>query len=73
VQVGTRGGALERGFEQQILHKLLANFECLSTLVNGTQLQLTKFFTIFHYKFAMPPKSKIVSLEKLDNFYIGRF
>jgi hypothetical protein len=28
--------------------------------------------TIFHSKFEMPPKSKVVSLEKLDNFYIGR-
>jgi hypothetical protein len=33
---------------------------------------LTKFFTIFHYKFEMPRKSKVVSLEKLHNFYIGR-
>jgi hypothetical protein len=34
---------------------------------------LTKFSTLFHFKFAMPPKSKVVSLEKLDNFYIRRF
>jgi hypothetical protein len=26
-----------------------------------------------HYKFAMPPKSKVVPLEKLNHFYIGRF
>jgi hypothetical protein len=30
-------------------------------------------FHHFHSKFAMPPKSKVVPLEKLDNFYIGRF
>jgi hypothetical protein len=41
--------------------------------MNSTRLQLTKFFTLFHSKFEMPPKSKVVSLEKLDNFYIGRF
>jgi hypothetical protein len=32
-----------------------------------------KNHTFFHSKFEIPPKSKIVSLEKLDNFYIGRF
>jgi hypothetical protein len=42
-----------------------------STQVNSAQLQLTKFFTIFHSKFEMSPRSKVVSLEKLDNFYIG--
>jgi hypothetical protein len=51
-----------RGFEQQVLHKLLAYIEFFSTPVNSTQLQLTKFFTIFHSKFEMPPKSKVVSL-----------
>jgi hypothetical protein len=42
-------------------------------LMNRKKLQLTEFFSIFHSKSAMPPKSKVVSLEKLDNFYIGRF
>jgi hypothetical protein len=32
---------------------------------------LAEFFSIFHSKSALPPKRKVVSLEKLDNFYIG--
>jgi hypothetical protein len=28
---------------------------------------------LFHSKFEMSPKSKVVSLEKLDNFYIRDF
>jgi hypothetical protein len=36
-------------------------------------LQLTKFSTLFHSKFEIPSNMKVVSLEKLDNFYIGRF
>jgi hypothetical protein len=43
-----------------------------SAHVNSTQLQLTKFFTIFHSKFEMPLNMKVVSHEKLDNFYIGK-
>jgi hypothetical protein len=34
---------------------------------------LTKFFTLFHSKFEMSFYMKVVSLEKLDNFHIGRF
>jgi hypothetical protein len=41
--------------------------------MNSTQLQLTKFFTLFHSKFEMSPESKVASLEKLDNFHIVRF
>jgi hypothetical protein len=41
--------------------------------MNSTRLQLTKFFTLFHSKFEMPPKSKVVSLKKLDNFDIARY
>jgi hypothetical protein len=40
--------------------------------MNSTRLLLTKFFTIFYPKFEMPPKSKVVSFKKLDNFYNGR-
>jgi hypothetical protein len=29
-------------------------------------------FTLFHTKFEMPSNMKVVSLGKLDNFYIGR-
>jgi hypothetical protein len=36
------------------------------------KLQLTKFFTFFRSKFEMPSNMKVVFLEKLDNFYIGR-
>jgi hypothetical protein len=34
---------------------------------------LTKFSTLFHSKFEMLINMKVVSLEKLDNFHIGRF
>jgi hypothetical protein len=54
-------------------HELLAKMRFFSVSVNSTQLQLTRFFTIFHSKFEMPSKSKVVSLEKLDKFYIDRF
>jgi hypothetical protein len=44
-------------------------------LYSGEQalLQLTKFSTLFQSKFEIPSNMKVVSLEKLDNFYIGRF
>jgi hypothetical protein len=41
--------------------------------VNRSCWQLTKFSTLFHSKFEMPSNMKVVSLEKLDNFYIERF
>jgi hypothetical protein len=34
---------------------------------------LTKIFTFFPSKFEMPIYMKVVSLDKLDNFHIGRF
>jgi hypothetical protein len=34
---------------------------------------LYQFFTNFPSKFGMPFNKKVVSLEKLDNFHIGRF
>jgi hypothetical protein len=52
---------------------MLAKFMSFFALVNSARLQLTKFFTLFHSKFEMPPKSKVVPLKKMDNFYIGRF
>jgi hypothetical protein len=55
------------------LHKLLPNFECRQIRVNRSCWQLAKFSTLFHYKFEMSSNMKVVSLEKLDNFYIGRF
>jgi hypothetical protein len=60
-------------FSQQILHKTLPNFECRHIPVNGRCWQLTKFFTFFLSKFEMPIYMKVVSLDKLDNFHIGRF
>jgi hypothetical protein len=36
-------------------------------------LQLTKFFTHFRSKFEMPIYTKVVSLNKMDNFLKGRF
>jgi hypothetical protein len=60
-------------FFQWILHKLLPNFECHFVLVNRSYWQLTKFFTLFLSQFEMPIYMKVVSLDKLDNFHIGRF
>jgi hypothetical protein len=36
-------------------------------------LTLTEFWHIFCLEFEMSPSKKIVSLEKMHNFYIGRF
>jgi hypothetical protein len=36
-------------------------------------LAVTMFFANFHSKFEMPIYMKVVSLDKLDNFHIGRF
>jgi hypothetical protein len=55
------------------LHNLLPNFECRHVPVNRRCWQSTKFFTFFHSKFEMPIYMKVVFLDKLDNFYIGRF
>jgi hypothetical protein len=60
-------------FSQQILHKLQPNFECRSISVNRSCWRLTKFFTLFHSKFEMPIYMKVVFLDKLNNFHIGRF
>jgi hypothetical protein len=60
-------------FFQQFLHKLQPKFECHSVSVNRSCWQLTKFSTLFHSKLEMPSYMKVVSLEKLDNFHIGRF
>jgi hypothetical protein len=59
-------------FDQPFEHELLAKMMSFLAPVNSTRLQLTKFFTIFHSKFEMPPRSKVVSFEKLDNFCIER-
>jgi hypothetical protein len=60
-------------FSQRILHNLLPNFECHSVSVNRSCWQLTKFSTLLHSKFEMPFNMKVVSLQKLDKFHIGRF
>jgi hypothetical protein len=51
----------------------LYNFYKGSVSMDRSCWQLTKFFTFFHSKFEMPFNMKVVSLEKLDNFHIGRF
>jgi hypothetical protein len=33
---------------------------------------LTTFFILLHLKFEMPIYMKVVSLDKLDNFHVGR-
>jgi hypothetical protein len=45
------------------------------SLCFGEQEMLTvdHVFTNFHSKFEMPICMKVVSLNKLDNFHIGRF
>jgi hypothetical protein len=62
-----------RVFSQWILHKLQPNFECRHVPVNRRCWQLTKFFTIFLSKFEMSIYMEVASLDKLDNFHIGRF
>jgi hypothetical protein len=44
-----------------------------SVSVNRRYWQLTKISTLFHSKLEMPSYMKVVSLNKLDNFHIGRF
>jgi hypothetical protein len=41
--------------------------------VNRSCWRLTTFFTNFHPKIEMSIYMKVVSLDKLDNFHIGRF
>jgi hypothetical protein len=52
-------------------HNLQAKLLVFMVPMNSTWLQLTNCFPLFHSKFDMPPKSKVVSLEKLDNFILG--
>jgi hypothetical protein len=60
-------------FPQRIWHNLLPNFECRHASVNRSCWRLITFFTNFHSKFEMPIYMKVVFLDKLDNFHIGRF
>jgi hypothetical protein len=62
-----------RCFAQQVWHKMYPKFECHSVLMNKRCWQLTKISTLFHSKLEMTTYMKVVSLDKLDNFYIGRF
>jgi hypothetical protein len=48
-------------------------FECKSVSMYRRCWQLTKISTLFHSKLEMPSYMKVVSLDKLDNFHIGRF
>jgi hypothetical protein len=48
----------------------ILRFSCLETLF---KIALTKFLSILHSKFEMPPIRKMVSLKKMHNFCIGRF
>jgi hypothetical protein len=60
-------------FYQQILHKRHPKFECHSLLMNRRCWLLTKISTLFQSKLEMPSYMKVVPLDKLDNFHIGRF
>jgi hypothetical protein len=60
----------------EILLRLIRNLAqtfCFSRLSQKTKAGLTEILNKFHSKFQMPPIIKIVSLEKANNFYIGRF
>jgi hypothetical protein len=52
---------------------MLPNFECRHVSVNRSCWQFTTFFILFHSKFEMPFYMKVVFLDKLDNFHIGRY
>jgi hypothetical protein len=49
------------------------NFECRFVSINRSCWRLTKFFTFFLSNLEIPIYMKIVFLEKLENFHIGRF
>jgi hypothetical protein len=53
--------------------QITANFECHHIPVNRSCCRLTTFLVNFLSKFEMPIYMKVVSLDKLDNFRIGRF
>jgi hypothetical protein len=61
-----------RGFAQWILHKLLAKLELCSLLMNSAWRRRPRFYTTFHLKFEMPLNMKVVSHDKLHNFFVGR-
>jgi hypothetical protein len=62
-----------RCFSQRNLHKVHPKLECQSVSMNRRCWQLTKISTRFPSKLEMPSYRKVVSLDKLDNFRIGRF
>jgi hypothetical protein len=55
------------------LHKLLAKTGIFSALVNSNTPRSNAKFIKFYYEFHMPLHNKVVGLEKLHNFGIGRF
>jgi hypothetical protein len=55
------------------LQERRANIECWPVLENKRYCQSIKFFTNFHSKFEMPIYTKVMSLNKMDNFHKGRF
>jgi hypothetical protein len=60
-------------FDQWFEHKLLAKMLSFSALVNSTQPQLTKFFTIFHFKLKCHPKAKLWPSKDWTTFMLGEF
>jgi hypothetical protein len=60
-------------FFSTVLHKMHLKFEGHSVSRNRRCWTLTKISTLFHSKLEMPSYMKVVSLDKLDNFHIGRF
>jgi hypothetical protein len=60
-------------FSQQFLHNLQPKFEYQHVSMNRSCWKLIKISTVFRSKLEMPSYMKVVSLDKLDNFHIGRF
>jgi hypothetical protein len=61
------------GLDQRIWHKKQIKLVEFSAPGNNRSRHWLAFCTLLHSKSAMPPDMKIVCLDKLHNFPIGRF
>jgi hypothetical protein len=55
-----------------ILYELLSKMGIVVAPANSAHMRWLTFFTIFPCKLAIPLNMKVVCLDKLYNFYIGR-
>jgi hypothetical protein len=60
-------------FGERFSQERVAKLEFFSLHQQMQFLPLTTFLTNFHSKFEMPQIMKMASLEKMQNFCIGRF